>query len=152
MKKTYIFIALIMLTNYTFAKKETLYVNHKADSGAFLDDGIDYIVKPIGNGHCLYPNGTTPRSLTIHSITWSAIGGQFQINFISHIARWCGYHTSSQDFEVHSLNGPSVSATFQWYSPCGKNSRMRVLNDPHHIVKGKSFNSIVVGKSASSPK
>ncbi|WP_330926557.1 hypothetical protein [Candidatus Sororendozoicomonas aggregata] len=161
MKKTYIFIALIMLTNYTFASTEIWNVNHNWTNviwndgeEIYLDDGIDYIVKPVGKGHCLYHNGITPSSITLHSMNRSKnISGQFKINFISHIARWCGYHYSSQDFEVHSLKNPSLSATFQWYSPYAKRSRIRVLNDPHHILTIiNEFDSILIGKPDTPPE
>ena len=150
MKKIYIFIVLIMLTNYAFASKEIWYVIHHVSwdrsRQRYFDDGNDYTVKPVGNGYCLYRNGTTPRSITFHSRNWSKPVGQFKINYISDIFYGCGYKHSSQNFEVHSLNNPSLSATFQWYSPYAKSSRIVVINDPDHIVTAGPFGFVDIGK------
>ncbi|WP_330926555.1 hypothetical protein [Candidatus Sororendozoicomonas aggregata] len=156
MKKIYTFIVLILLASYTFAKTETWMVRHNmstsmdASGAKYFDDGNDYIVKPVGNGHCL-SGGTKPDKTTIYGIRLhqAPTYGQFKMTFKGGIFAGCGYKHSSQDFEVHSLNNPSLWATFQWYSPWAKSSRIRVLDDPHHIVMavtGPARRTIYIGK------
>ena len=160
MKKIYTFIVpviLTILTNYTFAIKETWHVDHNEtcdkSTGVCWDDGVDYIVKPVGNGYCLYHNGTTPRSIAIHSVMEyeKKTSGEFQINFISYIFKKCGSEHSSQDFEVRRLKDNSLAATFQWYSPYAKTSYIKAINDPDHIVSQEAFGIFVVGKTIPNP-
>ncbi|WP_330926553.1 hypothetical protein [Candidatus Sororendozoicomonas aggregata] len=152
MKKIHAFIAIIMLTNYTFASKETWKVVHNASwdgTSHYVDDGYDYVVKPVGNGYCLNYE-TMPRNLTVHAGNPPETSvGAFSIDFTSDIFFKCGYEHSSQDFEVHSLTYPRMSATFQWYSPYAKSSRIKVVNDQDHIVmtvKDRAPNTIYIGK------
>ncbi|WP_330926556.1 hypothetical protein [Candidatus Sororendozoicomonas aggregata] len=155
MKRICAFIALIMLANYAFAKLEIWKVVHNEtwSKSGMLDDGNEYVVKPVGNGHCLHLE-TMPGRVMAH--VGNKLGeGIFVIDFLGNIFCKCGYEHSSQDFEVHSLTDHSLSATFQWYSPYGKKSHIRALNDPHHIVMavtGPRPRTIYIGKWVDPPE
>ena len=155
MKKIHTLIIFIILINCASAKTEYWTVVHTASTDSsqthFFDDGTAYIVKPVGNGYCLdsdYP--TTPSSITVDPGYFpETSAGDFKITFIGNIFKTCGYEHSSQDFEVHSLSNPSISATFEWYSPYAKSSYIKVLNDPNHIVMavtGPMPQEIYIGK------
>ena len=136
MKKIYTLLIFTFLINCAYAKTQTWSVIHTYSrvGDHDVDDGTDYIIKPVGNGFCLDPDHpTTPSSITIRHGALGALAGKFKINYIGNIFKKCGYEHSSQDFEVHSLTNPSISATFEWYSPYSTPSYIKVLNDPHHI-------------------